>query len=70
LASSYYNEFKHLNDSWGEPSVNYLSLVLKMPEVLNNEVSEIEKSEIDKVLSLARESCDMVNEFRLKEGTD
>jgi uncharacterized protein (TIGR00255 family) len=33
-------------------------------------VSEIEKSEIDKVLSLARESCDMVNEFRLKEGTD
>lgn len=70
LASSYYNEFKHLNDSWGEPSVNYLSLVLKMPEVLNNEVSEIEKSEIDKVLSLTRESCDMVNEFRLKEGTD
>jgi len=70
LASSYYNEFKRLNDSWEEPPVDYLSLVLKMPEVLNNEVSEIEESEIDKVLSLTKESCVMVSEFRAKEGTD
>ncbi len=70
LASSYYSEFKQLNESWGEPPVNYLSLVLKMPEVLNNEVSDIEESEADKVLSLTKESCDMVSEFRAKEGAD
>ena len=70
LASSYYSEFKQLNESWGESPVNYLSLVLKMPEVLNNEVSEIEESEADKVLSLTKESCDMVSEFRAKEGAD
>jgi len=70
LASSYYSEFKQLNDSWGEPPVNYLSLVLKMPEVHNNEVSEIEATEVDKVLSLTKESCDMVSEFRAKEGAD
>tara|TARA_Y100001978_G_scaffold203373_1_gene228696 strand:- start:792 stop:1658 length:867 start_codon:yes stop_codon:yes gene_type:complete len=70
LASRYYKEFKSLNESWGEKPSDYLGLVLKMPEVLNNEVNEIDQKEIDAILSLVKEACKMVNSFRKKEGRD
>ena len=70
LASRYYKEFKSLNESWGEKPSDYLGLVLKMPEVLNNEVNEIDQKEIDAILSLVKEACKMVNSFRKKEGWD
>ena len=70
LASLYYQEFKSLNESWGEKPSDYLGLVLRMPEVLNNEANEIDQDEIDVVLSLGKEACEMVNSFRKKEGQD
>ena len=70
LASRYFKEFKSLNESWGEKPSDYLGLVLRMPEVLNNEVNEIDQKEIDAVLSLGKEACKMVNSFRKKEGQD
>jgi uncharacterized protein (TIGR00255 family) len=70
LASLYYQEFKSLNESWGEKPADYLGLVLRMPEVLNNEANEIDQEEIDVVLSLGKEACEMVNSFRKKEGQD
>ena len=70
LASLYYQEFKSLNESWGEKPSDYLGLVLRMPEVLNNEVNEIDQKEIDSVLALGKEACKMVNSFRKKEGQD
>jgi uncharacterized protein (TIGR00255 family) len=70
LASLYYQEFKSLNESWGEKPSDYLGLVLRMPEVLNNEANEIDQEEIDVVLSLGKEACEMVNSFRKKEGQD
>ena len=70
LASLYYNEFKTLNESWGENPADYLSLVLRMPEVLNSETSVVEQAEIDDVLRLSKEACDMVISYRKKEGLD
>ena len=70
LASLYYKEFKSLNESWGEAPSDYLGLVLRMPEVLNNEATEIDQKEIDSVLALGKEACEMVNSFRKKEGQD
>ena len=70
LASRYFKEFKSLNESWGEKPSDYLGLVLRMPEVLNNEVNEIDQKEIDAILSLVKEACKMVNSFRKKEGRD
>jgi uncharacterized protein (TIGR00255 family) len=40
LAANYYQELKQLNESWGEAPVDYLSMVLKMPEVLNQQTPE------------------------------
>ena len=70
LASLYYQEFKSLNESWGEKPSDYLGLVLRMPEVLKNEVNEIDQKEIDAVLVLGKEACEKVNSFRKKEGQD
>ena len=70
LATLYYNEFKSLNESWGEKPIDYMSLVLRLPEVLNNESAGIDKSEIEKLKELSLEACEMVISFRKKEGLD
>lgn len=70
LATLYYNEIKSLNESWGEPPVDYLGVVLRLPEVLNNETAEIDESEINQLKDLTSEACEMVESFRRKEGLD
>jgi len=45
-------------------------LVLRLPDVLNNDTSEIEESEINQLKSLTSEACEMVESFRKKEGLD
>ncbi|MDA7762482.1 YicC family protein [Crocinitomicaceae bacterium] len=70
VATSYYNEIKSLNESWGEQPVDYLGLVLRLPDVLNNDTTEIEESEIHQLKTLTSEACEMVESFRKKEGLD
>lgn len=70
LAQSYYEDLKTLNDSIGETSKDYLSLILRMPEVLNNEKQEISEEEQTWVLNLVKEATDHLNAFRRKEGQD
>ena len=45
LATNFYQELKKLNESWGEAPVDYLSMVLRMPEVLNQQAPEISEEE-------------------------
>ena len=70
LATSYYNEIKSLNESWGEQPVDYLGVVLRLPDVLNNETAEIDESEINQLKDITSEACEMVESFRKKEGLD
>lgn len=70
LATSYYNEIKSLNESWGEQPFDYLGVVLRLPDVLNNETAEIDESEINQLKDLTSEACEMVESFRKKEGLD
>ena len=70
VATSYFNEIKSLNESWGEQPVDYLGLVLRLPDVLNNDTTEIEESEINQLKALTSEACEMVESFRKKEGLD
>ena len=37
LATAIYKELKELNTSWGEKESDYLSMILRMPEVINTE---------------------------------
>ena len=70
LATAYYHEIKSLNETWGEKPIDYMNLVLRLPEVLNNEMTEIPESEIEELKELTIEACDMVEAFRKKEGLD
>jgi len=70
LASSMYKELKALNQAWGEQKSDYLSMILRMPDVINTEGMAPDKVELSMVLELAEEACKQVREFREKEGLD
>jgi len=68
LATNYYQELKSLNESWGEAPVDYLSMVLRMPEVLNQQAPEISDGEKAFIMDLAVSACQKLTQFREQEG--
>ena len=61
LATSIYDELKMLNNSWGQKESDYLSMILRMPEVINTEGTAPDKDELVKVLELAEHACSPVS---------
>jgi uncharacterized protein (TIGR00255 family) len=68
LAKAYYADLKEVNELIGEKSVDYLAMILKMPDILINEREEIGQEEKDWILELTKEACENMNEFRRQEG--
>lgn len=68
LATLYYQELKKLNESWSEAPVDYLSLVLKLPEVLNQQAPEVSDEEKKFIMDLALSACEKLTQFRAQEG--
>ena len=68
VATKYYSAIKKLNESWGEAPQDYLSIVLRMPEVLNTQTSELTEEEKKWILNLVNETCGKLNDFRAQEG--
>ncbi len=70
LAKAYYKELKALNDGLGEKTEDYLSIILRMPDVFSSSSQEVEQDEKDFILKLSEEAVDQLNNFRRKEGED
>lgn len=70
LAKSYYTELKELNDAIGESTKDYLPLILRMPEIYNNEREELGNEEKEWVLNLVKDATDQLNAFRRREGEE
>jgi uncharacterized protein (TIGR00255 family) len=68
LANHYYRELKSLNEAWNEAPVDYISLVIRMPEVMNQQSFELSDEERDFILNLIESTCDKLNAFRQQEG--
>ena len=68
VATKYYSAIKKLNESWGEAPQDYLSIVLRMPEVLNTQTAELTEEEKNWILNLVNETCGKLNDFRAQEG--
>ena len=68
LATNYYSALKNLNESWGEAPQDYLSIVMRMPDVLNTQSVELSKEEENWILNLVQETCAKLNDFRAQEG--
>lgn len=70
LAKKYYTELKSLNEEIGDDSVDYLSLIMRMPDVIENSKEDITDNEKAWMLNLVKEASDSLNQFRRKEGED
>ncbi|MBP5994701.1 MAG: YicC family protein [Crocinitomicaceae bacterium] len=68
LATLYYQELKKLNESWSEAPVDYLSLVLRLPDVLNQQAPEVSDEEKKFIMDLALSACEKLTQFRAQEG--
>lgn len=68
LAAHYFNELKSLNAVIGNQPADYLSLVLRMPDVISNQTIEITEEEKMWVLDLVGKTCSALTTFRQQEG--
>lgn len=68
LAIAYYNDLKSVNEAIGEKSDDYLSLIVKMPDIFINEKEELSDAEKKWLLDLVQQAADQLNDFRRQEG--
>lgn len=69
LARHYYNELKEVSESINQSNdYDYLSMIVKMPEVLVSPEIEIGDEEFGELLSTIQNACEKVNKFRINEG--
>lgn len=69
IAKKYYEELKTLSNEINQHGdIDYLSILLKMPEVLSPEIEEIDEKELNIIIEVVKEAALKVNEFRIQEG--
>ncbi len=68
LAKAYYQDLKAVNSLIDGTTEDYLALLLRMPEIYNNEREEIGDEEKQWILRLSIDACNSLNEFRRQEG--
>jgi uncharacterized protein (TIGR00255 family) len=68
LAVAYYKDLKQINEAIGEKSEDYLSLVLRMPDIYINEKEELLEEEKEWLLNLVKVAAEDINVFRRQEG--
>jgi uncharacterized protein (TIGR00255 family) len=68
LAKQYYQDIRALNEQIGNQPTDYLALVLKMPDVVNYQSTEISEEEKEWVLQLVSDTCKALSNFRKQEG--
>jgi uncharacterized protein (TIGR00255 family) len=68
LALAYYQDLKQTNDLLGEKSVDYLSLIVKMPDIFMQAKEEITAEENAFLTNLVAQACQQLNNFRRQEG--
>jgi len=68
LAKAYHQDLKDVNSLIDGSTEDYLSLILRMPEIYNNEREELGDEEKAWLLQLCQDACNSLNEFRRQEG--
>jgi uncharacterized protein (TIGR00255 family) len=68
LATQYFEALKALNNTWESQTQDYLSLVLKMPDVLAVQHEALTDAEMEFVLKLVKEAAGQLQLFRKQEG--
>ncbi len=68
LAIAYYKELSELNSLMGNDTPDFLSHILRIPDVFINEKSELTKEEQEAFLALLSRACEQTHVFREQEG--
>ena len=68
LAASYYNDLKLLAENIGVNGTDFMSIIMKMPDVLKNERPEPDKNEWEIIAATVNEAIKAFNIYRITEG--
>lgn len=68
LAQAYYQDLKQIDEMIGHTTSDYLSLIVKMPDIFMQTKEELGESESAFLANLVAESCVQLNDFRRQEG--
>lgn len=68
LAVAYFHDLKQTNELIGQSSDDYLSLIMKMPDIFMNSKENISEEETAFLFNLVEEAASYLNEFRKQEG--
>lgn len=68
LAKTYYNDLKAINDETGEKTEDYLSIIMRMPDILNSNKESLAEQEKTWLLDLVGNALSRLNDFRCREG--
>lgn len=70
LAKLYHQQLKALSQEIGESSEDYLSLIMRMPEIFETTKEELSEEEASSVMEIVGEAINSILEFRRKEGKE
>ena len=68
LAKSYYTQIKAIATEVGDNSTEILSTIMRMPDVVKQNTSEVDKAELQQLMQLVKETLANVDEFRIEEA--
>lgn len=68
LIESYHRDFKAAADSIGQEEVDYLSLMIRIPDILKAEKEELDPQEWSSVLTMIEEATEALIDYRVTEG--
>ena len=68
LAKSYYTQIKAIAEEVGDNSTEILSTIMRMPDVVKQNTSEVDKSELQQLMQLVKDTLANVDEFRIEEA--
>lgn len=68
LATAYFNDLKKTNDIVKQQDIDYMALILKMPDIFIQSKDEVSEGEAAFLDNLMEEACSNLNTFRRQEG--
>lgn len=68
LAKTYYDDLKATVDLLGQKEVDYLALILRMPDIFIQASNELLDEEKEAILATVKKACQQVQLFRKQEG--
>lgn len=68
LATAYFNDLKKTNEIVNQSDIDYMALILKMPDIFIQSKEEITAEEAVFLNDLMEEACNHLNVFRRQEG--